>query len=148
VALEALKEALRVRKATVAQIGEFATICRAINMAASVRARLLTLSKLRKEDFNLTLTCFASESPFSHSALDIKTLAMALLKRPYRESTKRNMPKRWFHAGLPHTHQALDDAIEQGAMFCNMLVELKAAQVMRKLIARYASGSIPVTVSS
>jgi len=24
---------------------------------------------------------------------------------------------------LPHTHVALDDAIEQGAMFCNMLKE-------------------------
>ena len=23
----------------------------------------------------------------------------------------------------PHTHRALDDAIEQGAVFCNMLVE-------------------------
>ncbi len=46
--------------------------------------------------------------------------AMALLKKGYRESTKRNMPKAWFDA-LPHTHRALDDAIEQGALFCNML---------------------------
>ena len=65
---------------------------------------------------------FAGESPFSHSALDIKTYAMAKLRRPYRESTKRNMPKRWFD-DLPHTHKALDDAIEQGALFCNMLKE-------------------------
>ncbi len=65
---------------------------------------------------------FAGESPFSHSALDIKTYAMAMLKTGYRESTKRNMPKRWFDE-LPHTHVALDDAIEQGALFCNMLRE-------------------------
>lgn len=65
---------------------------------------------------------FTGESPFSHSACDIKTYAMALLKRPYRQSTKRNMPRRWF-AKLPHTHQALDDALEQGALFCNMLAE-------------------------
>ena len=65
---------------------------------------------------------FAGESPFSHSALDIKTFAMALLRRPFRESTKRNMPKRWFPAS-PHTHVALDDAIEQGHLFCNMLAE-------------------------
>ncbi len=65
---------------------------------------------------------FAGESPFSHSALDIKTYAMALLRRPYRESTKRQMPQRWFDR-LPHTHQALDDAIGQGALFCNMLHE-------------------------
>lgn len=67
---------------------------------------------------------FTGESPFSHSALDIKTLAMALLKTDYRKSTKKNMPKRWFDS-LPHSHKALDDAIEQGALFCNMLAELK-----------------------
>lgn len=65
---------------------------------------------------------FTGESPFSHSALDIKTYAMAMLKKNYRDSTKRNMPKTWFDR-LPHTHQALDDAIEQGALFCNMLAE-------------------------
>ena len=68
---------------------------------------------------------FTGESPFAHSALDIKTLAMVLLQRPYRDSTKRNMPPHWFDAGLPHTHTALDDAIEQGALFCNILAELR-----------------------
>ncbi|HKB41636.1 MAG TPA: hypothetical protein VKD72_34750, partial [Gemmataceae bacterium] len=63
---------------------------------------------------------FAGESPFSHSALDIKTYAMALLGREYRESVKRNMPPEWFD-DLPHTHVALDDARGQGALFCNML---------------------------
>lgn len=65
---------------------------------------------------------FTGRSPFSHSALDIKTYAMAVTRKGYRESTKRNMPKRWFDE-LPHTHVALDDAIEQGALFCNMLAE-------------------------
>jgi len=65
---------------------------------------------------------FTGESPFSHSALDIKTYAMALLGKKYRDSTKRNMPRHWFD-NLPHTHKALDDAIEQGALFCNMLNE-------------------------
>jgi hypothetical protein len=63
---------------------------------------------------------FAGESPFSFSALDIKSFAMAVLKLDYRESVKRNMPKRWFD-DLPHTHKALDDAIGQGALFCNIL---------------------------
>jgi hypothetical protein len=63
---------------------------------------------------------FAGESPFSHSALDIKTYAMALLGADYRESVKRNMPREWFD-DLPHTHVALDDAKGQGALFCNML---------------------------
>lgn len=70
---------------------------------------------------------FTGESPFSHSALDIKTLAMAALKKPYRASTKKNMPKRWFDNKLKHTHRALDDAIEQGALFCNLWKELREA---------------------
>ncbi|WP_020408403.1 exonuclease [Hahella ganghwensis] len=65
---------------------------------------------------------FAGESPFSHSALDIKTFAMAVLNTEFRGTTKRKMPKCWFDP-LPHTHVALDDALEQGAMFCNMLGE-------------------------
>lgn len=65
---------------------------------------------------------FVGRSPFSHSALDMKSFAMALMGTDFRESTKRNMPGRWFDR-LPHTHRALDDAIEQGALFCNMLAE-------------------------
>jgi hypothetical protein len=68
---------------------------------------------------------FAGESPFSHSALDVKSFAMAMLRLDYRDSTKRAMPRRWFDK-LPHTHVALDDAIEQGALFCNMLAENRA----------------------
>ncbi len=63
---------------------------------------------------------FAGESPFSHSALDIKTYAMALLGTPYGESVKSNMPGDWFD-DVPHTHVALDDALGQGRLFCNML---------------------------
>ena len=65
---------------------------------------------------------FTGESPFSHSALDIKTYAMAMLGKEYRDSVKSEMPTRWFD-DLPHTHQALDDALAQGALFCNMLAE-------------------------
>jgi hypothetical protein len=66
---------------------------------------------------------FVGECPFSHSALDIKTLAMVGLKSTYRDTSKRRMPKHWFD-DLPHTHKALDDAIEQGALFCNILAEV------------------------
>ncbi|MCX7098936.1 MAG: exonuclease [Methylococcales bacterium] len=67
---------------------------------------------------------FTGHSPFSFSALDIKTMAMVMLGKDYRSSTKRKMPKRWLD-DLPHTHVALDDAIEQGALFCNMLAECR-----------------------
>jgi hypothetical protein len=61
-------------------------------------------------------------SPFSHSALDIKTYAMAMLRKEYRASSKKAMPKHWLPS-RPHTHVALDDAIEQGELFCRMLAE-------------------------
>jgi hypothetical protein len=65
---------------------------------------------------------FTGESPFSFSALDIKTYAMAVLGTNYRDAVKRNMPPEWFDE-LPHTHVALDDAKSQGALFCNMLAD-------------------------
>ena len=65
---------------------------------------------------------FVGESPLGHSALDVKSFVMAVLKTGYRDSSKESMPKRWFDE-LPHSHVALDDAIEQGALFCNMLSE-------------------------
>ncbi len=70
------------------------------------------------------LVRFTGGSPFSHSALDIKTMAMCLLGCGYRDATKRNMPKRWF-SDRKHTHVALDDAIEQGDLFCAMLKEAR-----------------------
>lgn len=71
---------------------------------------------------------FAGESPFSHSALDMKTLAMAILGREYRKIGKRNIPRERFDP-ISHTHIALDDSIEQGELFCNIL---RVAEEMRK----------------
>ena len=65
---------------------------------------------------------FAGENPFGWSALDIKTFAMAIQKTNFSDISKRNMPRHWFDQ-LPYTHKALDDAISQGALFCNMLGE-------------------------
>lgn len=64
---------------------------------------------------------FAGESPFSFSGLDMKSFAMAKLGTKYRETTKRNMPRKWFVPNSKHTHIALDDAIEQGYLFMEML---------------------------
>ena len=63
---------------------------------------------------------FVGRNPFGYSAIDIKTYAMALLRRPYRACGKQSMPTEWLDP-LPHTHVALDDALEQGRLFCNML---------------------------
>lgn len=74
---------------------------------------------------------FAGESPFGFSGVDVKTYAMALLDTSYSSAVKRNLPKSWFDP-LPHTHKAIDDAREQGAMFCNMLAANRAAWTARK----------------
>jgi len=64
---------------------------------------------------------FTGNNPFSFSGLDIKTYAMALLKIDYKKTVKTTMPKAWFDQQHPHTHIALDDAIEQGLLFCSLL---------------------------
>jgi hypothetical protein len=66
---------------------------------------------------------FNGASPFSFYALDIKSYAMAMLRLDLRDVTKTSMPARWFDDTLPHTHKALDDAVEQGVLFCRMLAE-------------------------
>lgn len=69
---------------------------------------------------NWYLHRFTGENPFGFAALDIKSYAMAVLGWDFRATTKRNLPAQWFD-DLPHTHVALDDAIEQGTLFCNIL---------------------------
>ncbi|MDB5290137.1 MAG: exonuclease [Phycisphaerales bacterium] len=85
---------------------------------------------------------FTGASPFSHSALDIKTYAMAMLGDEYRKSVKRNMPRRWFD-DHPHTHVALDDAIGQGLLFCNMLAENQARITQVKGKDSHRPGTVP-----
>jgi len=63
---------------------------------------------------------FIGKSPFSFSALDIKSFAMAKLGSKFHETTKKKMPKKWFSKQLKHSHVALDDAIEQGYLFMNI----------------------------
>jgi hypothetical protein len=65
---------------------------------------------------------FTGESPFSFSVLDIKSYAMAVLKTGFKKTVKGKMPRHWFEK-LSHTHVALDDALEQGILFCNILAE-------------------------
>lgn len=71
------------------------------------------------------LIAFCGDSPFSFSALDIKTFAMAITGLPFRDSTKRRWPKHWFDNKNRHNHIALDDAIEQGFSFTKMLKDSK-----------------------
>jgi hypothetical protein len=64
---------------------------------------------------------FLGESPIGFASLDLRSYAAAVLKRQYRHVGKRQFPQDWIDADLPHTHVALDDAIEQGCIFINMI---------------------------
>jgi DNA polymerase III epsilon subunit-like protein len=65
---------------------------------------------------------FAREgSPFGHSScLDIRTHYQALVGTVFDRSGKAEMPE-FLKPSAPHTHNALDDAIEQGELFANLL---------------------------
>ncbi len=69
------------------------------------------------------LVRFTGERPFRENALDIRSYAMGMRKSEFRLTTRTYLPKRWFDENLPHTHVALDDALEQGTLLCNMLAE-------------------------
>lgn len=63
---------------------------------------------------------FTGENPFGFAGLDIKSYAMALTGEAFGRTTRDRLPAELFDE-LPHTHVALDDAKEQGALFCNLL---------------------------
>lgn len=63
---------------------------------------------------------FIGESLLGRSSIDLKTYAYATMKAPFRRCVKKNFPKRWF-TNRPHTHIAIDDAIEQGELGVNMI---------------------------
>jgi hypothetical protein len=69
------------------------------------------------------LMAFVGQSPFSFSCIDMKTYVSAFRKQAYRHSSKKSWPSRWFDRDLPHTHKAIDDAIEQGLTFLKMRAE-------------------------
>ncbi|MGH7729143.1 MAG: exonuclease [Vulcanimicrobiaceae bacterium] len=64
---------------------------------------------------------FLGESPIGFASLDLRSYAAAVLRRPYRHVGKRQYPPEWLDEGLPHTHVALDDAVEQGCILINMM---------------------------
>lgn len=68
------------------------------------------------------LLYFVGESPFARRALDIRTFAMAQLQQPYLSVSREALPAH-YRPEQPHTHQAVEDALEQGAIFCKLLQE-------------------------
>jgi hypothetical protein len=64
---------------------------------------------------------FTGTSVFGHSGcLDIKTAYAVRADVPFSRAVKRLMPRRLLST-RPHTHNALDDAIEQAELFANLM---------------------------
>lgn len=66
---------------------------------------------------------FVGDDPFRRRAIDVKTLAMVAMGAGYRATTKSGLPRHW-RPRARHTHVAVDDAVEQGELFVNIVHEL------------------------
>jgi hypothetical protein len=63
---------------------------------------------------------FLGASPFGHgTCIDIRSLYIGATGSTYEESSKSHLPPDLLPHS-PHTHNALDDAIEQGELFSNL----------------------------
>jgi len=78
---------------------------------------------------------FTGTNPFGASGLCLRSYGAAMLKCSYPEAEKERFPAHWFD-GLPHTHVALEDALEQGAMGINMLREAHGLPRIGELVDR------------
>lgn len=65
---------------------------------------------------------FTGKSPFGHSGcLDLKTLYATKADVPMAGAVKARMPRQLL-SNRPHTHHALDDAIEQADLCANLML--------------------------
>ena len=63
---------------------------------------------------------YTGHSPFSFSALDMKSYAMPILTNEYRHSSKKHMPRQWVGDEKELPHRAVEDARIQGEIFIRM----------------------------
>lgn len=69
---------------------------------------------------------YLGRNPFGHTALDIKSFALGLLDGAWSDTTKRALARRY--PDHPHlTHNALQDAIDQAALFRRLRAEQRRA---------------------
>jgi hypothetical protein len=76
-----------------------------------------TMSEFWDKNPEAWAACHENQVPAVPAMLEY---ACAYLRIPFTDVGKRTMPKGWFDPSLKHTHQALDDAHEQGIMFARM----------------------------
>ena len=66
---------------------------------------------------------FVGDDPFRRRAIDLKTLAMVAMGAGFRATTKSSLPRHW-RPRAKHTHVAVDNAVEQGELFVNIVHDL------------------------
>ena len=69
------------------------------------------------------------ETVFKHRCWDARSHAMGVLGKEYGSCGKDGIPQSWRPKDLPHTHDALDDALEQGQQCLN---QIRASQAQRQ----------------
>ena len=90
----------------------------------------------------------ASGSPFGFSScLDIRTLYQAAAGTVHAESGQRSMPAALMPTS-PHTHNALDDAIEQGELFANVFEWVAARRNAAAHQPRHVATQAPAWLAS
>lgn len=67
------------------------------------------------------MMAFSPPSPFGFQCIDMKSFAMAKLGTEFKNTSKKMFPRHWFNDCGKHSHVALEDALEQGRIFLNML---------------------------
>lgn len=73
---------------------------------------------------------YLGTDPFGISGLEMKSYYAGLMGVEWGETSKKYVSKR-FPSKQPHTHNALDDAKEQGEMFASMLKAARAISYSR-----------------
>ncbi|OHA11391.1 MAG: hypothetical protein A3H69_04500 [Candidatus Sungbacteria bacterium RIFCSPLOWO2_02_FULL_47_9] len=58
---------------------------------------------------------FLKRNPFANSCLDMKAYYMGMMNTSWEDTKSSRIPQK-FHSELSHTHNALDDALEQAEM--------------------------------
>ena len=69
---------------------------------------------------------YLNTNPFGFGGIDIKSYYMGLTGCSWEDSRSSKIPAKYKGAS-PHTHNALDDAIEQGEMFRRMITKASKA---------------------
>lgn len=67
---------------------------------------------------------YLGENPFGHSAIDIKAVYMGFSRKPWVETSGKNLHNIFNHS-KELTHNALEDAIEQAVIFEGLLEEIE-----------------------